>query len=287
MKLLAIFGAVTASLIVSTSGHVTFPDDDSFVAAAAAADEAPPLQAQAPLQRTQNACKLPGPSDRPVQLGLGFGPMTSFAPSVGHLKTAMFFVDFPDAPANDTPRSLYDGLMPGAAEWYNASSYGRMVLDVKVDVSRFYRMGSASTTYQWTRALTAAIHTKYIADGLAAVGERASFGNIDVLYIVPTRAAQEISFSPTYMGRMTLADGTTIGKTVTFGQDLWKRWGYKVLNHETGHTLGLPDLYPIDYLGLPTTYWVGGWDLMGLIAGTAPYEIPIAASSCKRSDDIP
>jgi hypothetical protein len=277
MKLLANFGAVAVALILRANGHVTFPDDYEFVVAA---DEARSLegQAQAPLRSTQNACKLPGPWDRPVQLGLGFGPMTAYAPSVGRLKTAMFFVDFPDAPANDTPRSLYDGLMPGAAEWYNASSYGRLTFDLKVDLSRFYRMPSASTTYQWTRALTGPIHVKYIADGLAAVGDRAMFGNIDVLYIVPTRAAKEISFSPTYMGGVALADGTTIGKTVTFGQDLWTRWGYKVLNHETGHAFGLPDLYPIDNLGLPTTYWVGGWDIMGLIAGTAPYETLISAS---------
>jgi hypothetical protein len=45
---------------------------------------------------------------------------------------------------------------------------------------------------------------------------------------------------------------------------------YKVLNHETLHTMGLPDLYPLDNSGLPATYWVGGWDLMGLITGTSP-----------------
>ena len=34
--------------------------------------------------------------------------------------------------------------------------------------------------------------------------------------------------------------------------------------------MGLPDLYPLDNVGLPTTFWVGGWDIMGLITGTAP-----------------
>jgi hypothetical protein len=34
--------------------------------------------------------------------------------------------------------------------------------------------------------------------------------------------------------------------------------------------MGLPDLYPLDNVGLPTTIWVGGWDIMGLISGTAP-----------------
>jgi hypothetical protein len=34
--------------------------------------------------------------------------------------------------------------------------------------------------------------------------------------------------------------------------------------------MGLPDLYPLDSFGLSTTIHTGGWDLMGLITGTAP-----------------
>jgi hypothetical protein len=49
----------------------------------------------------------------------------------------------------------------------------------------------------------------------------------------------------------------------------WK-WGFKVLNHETGHTMGLPDLYPGDNTGLARGAWAGGFDIMGLINGTSP-----------------
>ena len=266
MKFVVVLSSAIALWASTCSGHVTLPADYALEAAA----EEAAWWAQAPLQRAGNACKLVTPKGKFIDLSLGFGPMTSFAPSVGTLKAAMVFVDFPDAPATDTTRSLYDGLLPGAANWFNTSSYGRLKMEVKADFKQFHRMGSATTAYQWTRALTNQIHGKYIKDSIAAVGEKAKFGKVDVLYVVPTRAAKEISFSPTYMGRMKLPDGTTVGKTVTFGQDIWKRWGYKVLNHETGHTLGLPDLYPMDFLGLPTTHWVGGWDLMGLIAGTAP-----------------
>ncbi|HEU5108762.1 MAG TPA: hypothetical protein VFT95_09415, partial [Micromonosporaceae bacterium] len=60
-------------------------------------------------------------------------------------------------------------------------------------------------------------------------------------------------------------DGREFRQVVTFGQDMW-RWGFKVLNHESGHTFSLPDLYA--YAGGHP--FVGGWDLMGLISGPAP-----------------
>jgi hypothetical protein len=93
------------------------------------------------------------------------------------------------------------------------------------------------------------------------------FSGTQILYIVPTRRASAISFSPTFMGSVTAADGTVIDKTVTLGQDLWY-WGSKVINHETGHAMGLPDLYSFgsgDAHG-----YVGGWDMMGLISGPDP-----------------
>ena len=35
--------------------------------------------------------------------------------------------------------------------------------------------------------------------------------------------------------------------------------------------MGLPDLYPMDDAHLPTTHYVGGWSLMGLISGRSIY----------------
>ncbi|MEI5133751.1 hypothetical protein RB199_18245 [Streptomyces libani] len=91
-----------------------------------------------------------------------------------------------------------------------------------------------------------------------------------MVYVVPTKAAAAITFSPTYLYDPTTpgvtADGRRIKWAVTFGQDMW-RWGHKVAAHETGHTFGLPDLY--SFTG-STHRYAGGWDVMGDIAGAAP-----------------
>jgi M6 family metalloprotease-like protein len=191
------------------------------------------------------------------------------APTTGVLRAGLVFVDFSDAPANDSTQSLYDTLLPGAADWFAASSYGKLRLDVQTDFSRFWRMPRPSGEYGWTRA--GARQSLYIQDAVKVLGrEAAGLRKADVLFIVPTRKAELISFSPTSMRSVTLGNGAQFGAVVTFGQDLHWKWGYKVLNHETGHTMGLPDLYPSDSTGLPRGAWAAGFDIMGLINGTSP-----------------
>ena len=63
---------------------------------------------------------------------------------------------------------------------------------------------------------------------------------------------------------------TIIGKSVTFGQDIWRTgWGGKVLNHETGHDMGLPEGYNATGQGGQFAF-TGDWGVMGNIAGEAP-----------------
>jgi M6 family metalloprotease-like protein len=217
-----------------------------------------------------NLCKLKTPSSivAPGRLSEGFATPTLYVPSVGILKGAMVFVDFDDTPANDTIESLYRSLLPDAADWYSNASYGRLNLVVHVDKSRFHRMPKPSTAYKWDR--NGADQGTYIRDLIEVLGPSAKLESSDVFYIVPTRAAEHISFSPTSLYPITLEDGTEMSTVVTIGQDLHTKWGYKVLNHETGHTMGLPDLYPSDSTKLARGDWVGGYDIMGLINGTSP-----------------
>ena len=50
-------------------------------------------------------------------------------------------------------------------------------------------------------------------------------------------------------------------------------WGYRWINHEFGHTVGLPDLYSynttIGGTRVNQFFWVGGWNIMGNIGGHA------------------
>jgi M6 family metalloprotease-like protein len=186
---------------------------------------------------------------------------------VGRVSAVTIFVDFPDAPATEPTATDYANLMPGGAQWFSASSYGRLTLEV-TPVHRWFRMPQPSTAYGFARGLSFAAHRAYIADAVRAADAAVDFRGYQLLYVIPNRAASAISFSPTMLapaGRGVAADGREFRQAVTFGQDMW-RWGFKVLNHESGHTFGLPDLYAFAG-GHP---FVGGWDLMGLISGPAP-----------------
>ncbi|CAI6261818.1 unnamed protein product [Periconia digitata] len=189
------------------------------------------------------------------------------APSIGPLLVSVIFVDFPDFPAQNSTEELYNTMID-APDLYKTMSYGKLDLQMQPQLEGFYRMPNLSSNYNYARGLTTEDHVRYINDALSAVGKAVSFEGVNVLYVVPPRGAKEISFSPTAMVPVTAADGTVIGNTVTFGQDMWDRWGFKTVNHETGHTMGLPDLYP--YVNGTTTQWVGGFDMMGLISAQSP-----------------
>ncbi|MBT2510785.1 M6 family metalloprotease domain-containing protein [Streptomyces sp. ISL-98] len=191
-----------------------------------------------------------------------------FQPSTGTRRVLTLFVDFPDARATDSTGAYAAQLAP-AADWIRKASYGRSRLAL-TSLHRWIRMPADSDSYGFERGLTFESHEKYVRDAIAAADPYADFSRYDMVYVVPTRAASAISFSPTYLydpaSSGVIADGTRVKWAVTFGQDLW-RWGHKVVAHETGHTFGLPDLY--SFTGA-THQYVGGWDVMGNIAGHAP-----------------
>jgi M6 family metalloprotease-like protein len=202
-----------------------------------------------------------------VHLSEGPTNWANFVRPVGRVSVVTIFVDFPDAPATEPTATDFANLMPGGAQWFAASSYGRLALEA-TPVHRWFRMPQPSTAYGFQRGLTFATHRAYITDAVRAADAGVDFRGYQLLHIVPNRAAAAISFSPTFLapaGRGVSADGREFRQAVTFGQDMW-RWGFKVLNHESGHTFSLPDLYAFAG-GHP---FVGGWDLMGLISGPAP-----------------
>ncbi|TQF01529.1 M6 family metalloprotease domain-containing protein [Kitasatospora acidiphila] len=194
---------------------------------------------------------------------------TQFQQPLGTKHVLMLFVDFPDAPASGSLDDYYRELAP-AQDWMKQDSYGRLHLEID-PLKRWITMPQTSASYGFQRGITFDQQELYVKQAVQAAAPYTDFSKYDMLYIVPTRSASAIAFSPTYLYDPTTAgitvNGTRIKWAITFGQDMY-HWGYKVADHETSHTFGLPDLYA--FTGTDVHPYVGGWDLMGNIAGPAP-----------------
>ena len=217
-------------------------------------------------------CRLPSISSKYLSVGFGFDTEDlSCVSSTGTMKTFTIFVDFADQPAvNDTTQALYDFFFPNASIWYETSSYGKLSLDSAADTSQFYRMPLNASEYAWNRGITYEQHEAYIQDALEAytVANGADVPPVDALYVVAGRNSPAITYSPTFMGNVTTRNGTFVSKkAVTVGYDAYAKWGYKLINHETGHVMCLADLYPATgAVGL----YVGDYNIMGNINALYP-----------------
>lgn len=194
----------------------------------------------------------------------------------GTKRVGVIYVDFPDAAGTSLPLTPYYNQISGAADWMWKASNGKVWLDMRAPYANWVRMPKNSTDYNWERGFSWDTHRTYVKDALAgAANAGVNLTNYDTFYIVPTSTAAAITHTPTWVQNpanptwvwnKTTNAWVAIKWAVTFGQDMW-HWGYKVANHETGHTFGLPDLYAFN--GEQHQY-VGGWDLMGKISGPAP-----------------
>ncbi|MFI2486193.1 M6 family metalloprotease domain-containing protein [Promicromonospora kroppenstedtii] len=233
---------------------------------AGAAAAPPPSAVAAP--PSSDACRLPAAVGG---LGSGFPVDEQALPAVGTLKAALLLVDFEDHPASPASAAEAEANLAPGVEYLERVSGGR--LEVTTTTSDgWVRMPEPSTSYPFERGLSYEDHVRYIGDAIAAADDTFDFSDVDVVWVTATKEAPNITYSPTTNFLDVTADGNHLTHAVTFGYDQW-RWGGLVLAHESGHTLGLPDLYlfeapPED----PGNYHaaVGGWDLMGLISGAGP-----------------
>jgi M6 family metalloprotease-like protein len=207
-------------------------------------------------------CKLPAHFNGAT---LGFPRVAARQKTTGDVHVPVVFVDFPDAIATRTPQQVYAILSPTAADYYKAVSYGRMNLILEPTFV-WRRMSKASSEYGWN-ALSFNLHKAYIQEALN-LATTTDFSQADAFAIISNPDAGAISNGPAFVanaGGGVTVQGRTLDNGVTSGRDLTV-WGGFWLNHEMGHTMGLPDLYGSS--GAVHRY-VGNFGLMGLISGFA------------------
>lgn len=200
------------------------------------------------------ACAVPvlGPG-----VGEGRNVPELMPPSSGQLRIAMLFLRFPDADGKSTPRQIHDGYVPAVVDWYRAVSYGRLRIDV-VPLLRWLELPRPSSYYAAGRFDELTQAAVALADPLL------DFAGVDALYLVPARSAALGTLGVGIFERPIAVDGAQIRGEAWLMTDGDQRGNVPYVVHETGHLLGLPDLY---VLGSRSTFhW---WDAMAT-AGTAP-----------------
>jgi M6 family metalloprotease-like protein len=176
----------------------------------------------------QSPCAVP-------DLGFGAGEGKNAAgmpPTSGTLRIGMLFLDFADSPGPTEPEALYAAQVPRLVDFYRTVSYGALQLDVK-PLARWLRLPRTLAQYQQMNFEGA------VEDAVAGADPTFDFSSVDALYLVvamPSLASTVIDEDPIR------ADGAAIHSWAWLATGSLSRLPFVAI-HETGHILGLPDLY--------------------------------------------
>lgn len=209
------------------------------------------------------ACQIV-PSTATRRFSLGPTDLTLSLDATEPLDIVVLFTDFHDAPATEDPASLMADIVTPGLALLQELSWGQASITATA-VPRWYRMSGSIGSYTWR---TYAGHKAYFTEAMTLADPDVDFSRYDAVYIfAPPSHAQPVS--PTFNGGQTggvVFDGKTIGNGVTFGLDA-RTYGPSILAHETGHMLGLVDLYAYDPAGGDPFRgnqfrFTGSWSLM-------------------------
>ena len=179
------------------------------------------------------------------------------------------------SPIDYRPPQAYYEFLKQSVEWFRTASYGRFNLEI-TPIFKWYRMPRDSTDWRMDyrssdplRRLSADGQGEFTAAAVAAADAEVDFSPYDLIYTVPARNQTAIASSPELNNytHQIVADGNDLGNGDNFGSDMFS-WGYKLLNHETGHAVSLTEGYNAGTGG--TFRYMGQWDMMGNISGNAP-----------------
>ncbi|MFG2114693.1 M6 family metalloprotease domain-containing protein [Streptomyces sp. NPDC048718] len=205
-----------------------------------------------------------------VQMSEGVPTAPGYVHSTGPVRALNLMVDFPDAPGQGTAMSRYREFFPQTAEWFKASSYGRLVYRPEAPIPDWLRMPHPFSSYAVGRGSPYEPgYRSLVEDIVKAADSRVDFSSYDLVNVLMTPnagpSALDTVLSVTFSGNdeAPYADGVALSNTSFVysrqddGSGAYDETGYRVLPHENGHVFGLPDLYTADGGGT-----VGHWDIM-------------------------
>lgn len=180
------------------------------------------------------------------------------------MRAKILFVDFPDAPANATTEEHFMHL-PQTVEFYDQLSYGRMNLQLE-PVHKWYRMNESAA--DWDATFRTPPYNEGARRTVQLADPEVDFSGVDVVYILTSETypyfLNAAHFPPT---GFIVADGNDIRNISTGSIDMNQAYnGPRIMMHEFGHNLGLPDLYSYD----GHNDFLGQWDTMANTYGLEP-----------------
>jgi M6 family metalloprotease-like protein len=244
---------VTVSFLRDSGG--TVPRD-------AAGNEARAFTRQATNRSLPGCTPTIGPLDDHQLSEASFPLAGRYALALGSVRAIALFVDFPDVAASESIGAVAAHVLDPVPHWYAAASYGRMLLTVD-RIERWIRMPRASTDYRITPT-GLGIPRDLVRDAVAAADSELDFSPYRLVYVLAPRNSG-ITYSPAYTngpGNGVKADGNELGHGAVFGNDTRSSFGPMIAVHETGHALGLPDLYSFAPATGGSEAFVGSWDPM-------------------------
>jgi hypothetical protein len=169
-------------------------------------------------------------------------------PSTGTLRVALLFVSPDGVDPSESPQALLAQLAPPTAEWFRAASYGNLRVALSAPVATWLPVGSPT-----------------VAAAIRAAGDSVDLSGYDaVVAVLPKEIRSSTSWAE-QLASGPVRHGVLLAPYPTAAADrsptLWR-----VLAHELGHTLGLPDLYAPGGYGA-TGLYAGPWDPMSTPLG--------------------